>query len=172
MLNKRIEQAINEQINFEIYSAYIYLSMSSWFVSKGLNGMANWMEVQAQEEMTHAQKFYKYVMERGGRVLYTTVKGPETEWKSPLNAFEDALNHEMEVTRRINNIVTVALEEKDYATQSFLQWFVDEQVEEEASVSEIMDQLNLTEGHPNGLFMIDRELAQRTFVNTATAPKA
>lgn len=162
-LNKRVEQEINNQVNAEFWSAYLYLSMSAYYDSLGLGGFANWMRIQFQEEQMHALKLFDYIQERGGEVKLLPIKEVPTSWNSPLTAFEETYKHEQHVTALINNLYEVAIEEKDHATQSMLTWFIDEQVEEEASVSEILDQLKLVEGKGNGLFMIDRELRGRTF---------
>ena len=163
MLNREIADTLNSQMNFEMYSANIYMSMATWFDARNLVGFANWMKVQYSEEMFHFTKFYDYINERGGRVLLSGMDAPETEWDSPLAAFENALEHERIVTGRINDLVVQATEAKDHATVNFLQWFVGEQVEEEASVDGVIQQLKLMEGAPGGLFMLDRELAQRVF---------
>jgi ferritin len=165
MLSKRMEEALNEQINAEFESAYLYLSMATWFEEKNLDGMANWMMIQFQEEQTHALKFYNYVNERGGRVLLKPIEGPKTEWDGILQVFEETLKHEQLVTSLINNLVNIAIEEKDHATNSMLQWFVNEQVEEEANADKIINQLKMIGDHPQGIFMIDREMASRTFVD-------
>jgi len=167
MLNKEIQDALNSQMNFEMYSANIYMSMATWFDAKNLVGFANWMKVQYSEEMFHFTKFYNYIDERGGRVLLSGMDAPATEWDSPLAAFANALEHEQIVTGRINDLVVQATETKDHATVNFLQWFVGEQVEEEASVDGVIQQLNLVEGAPGGLFMLDRELGQRVFTPPA-----
>ncbi len=172
MISDNMVKAINEQINAEMYSAYLYLSMEAYFKDLGMDGAAHWMECQAQEEITHAMKFYYYLNERGARVKLSAIDGPETEWKSPLAVFENALAHEQKVTSLINDLVTLANEEKDYATASFLNWYVDEQVEEEAHADEIRSKLKLAEGAQGALFMIDKELAARIFVNTAFGPSA
>lgn len=161
MLKPGIQDALNKQLNGELYSAYLYWSMAAYFHDLSLDGFAHWMEQQAKEELTHAQKFYGYIVERGGRVLLTPVAGPDTEWKSPLTAFEAALQHEKEVTSRINAIVDQAIEEKDHATCNFLQWFVAEQVEEESSVDTIVQHLKLVGDNKMGLLMLDRELGKR-----------
>ncbi len=163
MLNKRVEQELNKQINAELYSAYFYLSMSAYFESKNLNGFANWMRIQAQEEQSHAMKIYDYVNERGGRVTLTEIESPQTEWNNAKTVFEDVYKHEQLVTSLINNLVTIANEEKDYATFNFLQWFISEQVEEEANASDILEQLNFIGDNTSGIFMLDRELKQRVF---------
>jgi ferritin len=169
MLDKKMEDALNDQLNWELYSSYLYASMSAYFQAQNLTGFANWMRVQAMEELTHAGKFFDFINERGGKVALKAVDGPPTEWKSPGSAFEDALGHEQKVTGRINDLVDLALDQRDHATNIFLQWFVTEQVEEEASVGEILHQLKLVGDHPDRLFMIDRELGQRTFTMPATS---
>jgi ferritin len=167
MINERMEGAINEQINWELYSAYLYFSMAAYFDSMSLKGFASWMRIQAMEEQTHVKRFYDYLTSRGGRVLLSEIKAPETEWKSPLDVFEETLKHEEVVTGRINDLVDISLEIKDHATNSFLKWFVDEQVEEEESADEVIQSLKLNENNPGGLFMIDKELAARVFVPPA-----
>lgn len=164
MLKETVEKALNDQINAELYSSYIYLAMSAYFESIDLKGFANWMRVQAQEELVHVAKFFDFVNERSGKVTLQPVEGPPSEWASPLDAFEGAYKHECYITERINKLVDLARDESDHATYNFLQWFVGEQVEEEASADEIVQQLKLVGGQGHGLFMIDRELAQRTFV--------
>ena len=160
-MNKSIEKAFNEQINAEIFSAYLYLSMAAYFDSKSLQGMSLWMKYQAQEEMTHAMKFYDFIFDRGGKVDLKEIKKPQSSWESPLNVFEEALLHEKKVTSLINDLVALSDKEKDYASKAFLQWFVTEQVEEEASASEIVDKLKLINDHPSSLFILDKELALR-----------
>ncbi len=163
MISKKMEEALNEQVNAEMYSAYLYLSMESYFRSLNLNGFANWMRVQTQEEMMHAIKIYDFVNERGGRITLKAIEGPPTKWKSPLAVFEAVYAHERKVTGLINNLVNLAVEEKDHATNTFLQWFVNEQVEEESSADEIVQQLKMMKNAPGGMFMFDRELGQRVF---------
>jgi len=163
MLSEKMEKALNEQINAEIYSAYLYLSMSAYLESVDLPGFANWMRVQWQEELAHAQKFYTYVFERDGRVVLAGIEAPPTEWKSPLEAFEETLKHERHVTQRIHDLVRLAREVGDVATENFLQWFVTEQVEEEASAKALIQQLKLVGNEGQGLFLTDRELATRVF---------
>jgi len=164
MIDQKMEDALNEQINWELYSSYLYLSMSAYFESVNLKGFSNWMRVQSMEELTHFKRFYDYLLNRGGRVKMKEIPAPPVEWKSPVNVFEEVLKHETEVSRRINTLIDLASELKDHATVSFLKWFVDEQVEEEASTHDIIESLKLTSDNPSGLFMIDRELNQRTFV--------
>ncbi|MCD4823599.1 MAG: ferritin [Phycisphaerae bacterium] len=163
MLNRKIEEALNDQFNFEMYSANIYMSMAAYFDSINLTGLAGWMKIQYQEEMFHTMKFYDFINDRGGRVVMTALDAPPTDWATPLAAFENALAHERIVTGRINNMVTLAMEEKDHATVNFLQWFVAEQVEEESSVDAVIQKLKLMADAPGGLFMLDRELGQRVF---------
>jgi len=169
MISKKIEKALNEQVNAELFSAYLYLSMEAYFKSLNLNGFANWMRVQTQEEITHAMKIYEFINERGGRITLKAIEGPETEWDSPLAVFKAVYEHEQKVTGLINDIVNLAIEEKDHATNTFLQWFVNEQVEEESSADDMVQQLKMMEKSPGGLFMLDRELAQRVF--TPPAPE-
>ncbi|KPK47431.1 MAG: ferritin [Dehalococcoidia bacterium SM23_28_2] len=161
MIDQRMEKALNRQLNAELYSAYLYLSMAAHFQSVNLAGFANWMRVQAKEELMHAMKFYDYVNERGGRVTLQAVDKPPSRWDSPLAVFENVYQHEQKVTSLINELVDLAVEAKDHATNNFLQWFVSEQVEEEASADEVVQKLKLVGDDPSGLFMIDRELAQR-----------
>jgi len=163
MLSTQMEEAINKQINAEIYSSYLYLSMCAYFESTGLAGSASWMQQQAQEEMFHAMKMFSYVNERGGRVILQAVEQPQTEWTSASDVFANVLSHEQKVTGLINDLVNLALDERDHATNIFLQWFVSEQVEEEASAGDIVDKLKLIGNDANGLFMLDRELGQRQF---------
>ncbi len=168
MLKKKMQKALNEQINAEMYSAYLYLSMESYFQSISLGGFASWMRGQVQEELMHSMKFYDFVNERGGRVSLDSINKPETSWKSPLAAFEHILKHEQLVTSLINDLVELAIGEKDHASNIFLQWFVTEQVEEEASVGEIVDKLKLIQDNSSGLFLLDAEMGKRVF----TLPQA
>ena len=163
MLKTSIEKAFNEQVNAETYSAYLYLSMAAWFEGQQLTGFAHWMKVQAQEEMTHALRFYNNIHERGGKVRLTAIKAPETSWASPLAAFEAVLKHEVLVTGLIHKLVALAREENDYASENFLQWFVKEQVEEEGSAEEAIGKLKLVNETPGGLFMLDKDMAARVF---------
>lgn len=167
-MNEKIRNAFNEQIRAELYSAYLYLSMSAYFQSMNLPGFANWMRCQSQEEILHAMKFYSFIHDRGGRVTLGPIDGPPTEWKSPLNVFEEAYQHERKVTGMINNLVDLALQERDHAANAFLQWFVTEQVEEESSADGVVQQLKIAGDQGSGLFMIDRELAARVFTMPAT----
>jgi len=162
MLKENLEEKLNEQINAELYSAYLYQAMAAYFESEDLDGFANWMDIQAQEELSHARKIYDFINERGGRVKLDTIEAPKTEWGSSLNAFQDAYAHEQKVTGMINDLVDLAAQENDHAADSFLQWFVDEQVEEEDSVNTIVQKLKMVEGSGSGLYMINNELGQRT----------
>ena len=170
MLKPKIEKAINKQINAELWSAYLYLSMSSYFHSINLSGFANWMWIQAQEEVTHAMRLYNHVVERGGRVILEAIDKVPTEWKSPQHVFEETYKHEQKVTHLIENLVNLAEKEKDRATLNMLQWFIDEQVEEENSADEILQKLKLIGENGSGLFMLDRELQQRVFTPPADLP--
>jgi len=163
MLSKTMEKALNEQINAEFYSSYMYLSMSTYFDSIGLPGAAQWMRAQTQEESFHGMKLFGYVNERGGRVALKAIKQPPVEWKSTLHVFQEILSHEQKVTGLINNLVNLALEEKDHATNIFLQWFVSEQVEEEANVGAVLDKLKLIGKDTTALFTLDATLGQRVF---------
>jgi len=161
MLSERMLNALNRQVNAELYSAYLYLSMAAYFESINLKGFANWMKIQAQEELSHAMKFFDYINERGGRVKLEAIEKPPNEWDSPLHAFEATYEHEQKVTKMINDLVNMAMEEKDHATYNMLQWFVAEQVEEEASADEIRQQLRLIGEDGRGILMLDRELGKR-----------
>lgn len=161
MMNERIEKAINEQMNRELYSSYLYLSMAAYAEATNFKGAANWMKVQAREELLHMMKFFNFVCDRDGRVQLKALDGPPVEWKSLQQLFEEALKHEKYVTSCINDLVGLAVETKDTAAQVFLQWFVNEQVEEEAAAKNIVEQLKMVAGAPAALFLIDKELAMR-----------
>lgn len=158
-----MNKMLNEQINAEMFSSYLYLSMSCWFESKGLSGFASWMHVQSKEETFHAEKFINFINERGGRVYLDSLDKPDSDWKSPLAVFEEALQHEEMISGRINDLVDFAVKDKDHASNNFLQWFVAEQVEEEASVGAVVDSLKLIGNDSAGLFALDLELAKRVF---------
>ncbi len=163
MIGKKMQDAMNDQINAETFSAYLYWSMAAYFESENLPGFAGWMRVQAQEEMVHAAKLAGFIHERGGRVLLKAIKAPATEWDSALAAFEAAYKHEQLVSGRINGLVDLAASQKDHASAAFLQWFVTEQVEEEASADAIVQKLKRVQKAPGGLYMLDREMGARTF---------
>ena len=166
MLSGKVQNALNHQLNAELYSSYLYLSMSAYFTHTDLEGFAHWMYVQAQEEALHAKKFYDFINQRGERVNLTQIDAPPTDWESPVAVFENTLDHERKVTSLINELVDTAMEERDHATSIFLQWFVTEQVEEEESVGSVLRKLKLLKDSKNGLFMIDCELLQRSSVST------
>ena len=163
MLSEKMQEALNKQLNAELYSAYLYLSMAAYYYSINLNGFANWMKVQNQEETVHAMKFYQFINERGGMIWLDAIAKPPTTWSTPLEVFEETLKHEEKVTGLINNLVDLAMAERDHATNAFLQWFITEQVEEEASANEIIQNLKLAGNDPHALFMLDRELGTRVF---------
>jgi ferritin len=168
MISKKMQDALNGQINAELYSAYLYLSMEAYFQSQNLTGFANWMRVQTQEELMHAMKMYDFVNGRGGRVILKSIAQPLAEWESALAVFEAVLKHEQKVTGLINDLVNLAVDEKDHATNSFLQWFVNEQVEEEDSAGKVLGQLKLIKDSPQAVFMMDKEMGQRVFTPPAT----
>ena len=163
MLKSDMLEALNKQINAEMYSAYLYLSMSAHFESKDLQGHANWTRCQAQEELVHAMKIYDHVNERGGRVELRPIDGPQVEWDSPTAVFEHVYSHEQKVTGMINDLVELSIKSRDHATTNFLQWFIDEQVEEEASANEVLQKLKMVGNEGSGLFMVDQELIKRVF---------
>lgn len=167
MLSEKMEKALNEQVNWEMYSSYFYLSMSSYFESISLAGCAQWMRAQVQEELYHAIKIYDYINERGGRAIMEAIVKPPTDWDSPLAVFEEVLSHEQKVTGLINDLVNLALDERDHATNIFLQWFVSEQVEEEDTVGTVLDKFKLIGGDKSGLFVLDQELGNRVFTPPA-----
>ena len=164
MISKKLQKAINEQINFEMFSSYLYLSMSANLDSMGLKGGSNWMRVQAQEELGHIMKFYDHMLERKATIELLQIDKPQGSWDSVLEAFSDALKHEEIVTKRINALADLAIKESDHATLNFLQWFIAEQVEEEANVSDVIDKLNLVGNSTEGLFQVDKELGLRVYV--------
>jgi ferritin len=162
-MDEKMVEALNSQLNAEMYSAYLYLSMGAYFEDLDLSGFANWMKVQAQEEMSHAMKIHDYIIQRGDRVLLTKIDAPQTEWNSPVNAFEHVYEHEQKVTGLINQLVNLALSLGDHATNNFLQWFVAEQVEEEESSSGILKKVKMSNDSLSAMVMLDTELAQRIF---------
>ena len=161
MLGEAVEEAMNEQIRNELFSAYQYLSMAAYCESENLPGFARWMRAQAREETEHAMKFYDFILERNGRVLLQGIDGPVVEFGSPLEVFERALEHEKEVTAMINDLYGLAVRENDYASQTFLQWFVTEQVEEEKNAGDVVETLKMVGDKSEALFLLDRELGQR-----------
>lgn len=167
-MNKMFD-AFNEQIKKEFYSAYLYLSMSAYVSDLGLPGFTSWLRVQAQEEVTHATKMYDYVLARGGKITLKAIDAPPVAWKTPLHVMEEALKHEKFVTKWINELVDLAIKEKDHSARNFLAWYVDEQVEEEQTFGDIVSALKLIKGEGQGLLMMDRELGGRTFVDETQA---
>ena len=163
MMNEKMEKAFLEQINKELFSEYLYLSMKAYFADLNLQGFVNWMDVQVQEEHAHAMGMFDYVIERGGRVILNAIDKPENNWNSPLEVFKAILAHEQFVTKSINSVADVADEVKDRAAAIFLNWYIKEQVEEEANVGGILAQLELIGEDKNGLFALDKELATRVF---------
>ena len=161
MLGPEIQDAMNEQIKSELYSAYQYLSMAAYCESANLPGFASWMRAQAREETEHAMKFYDFVLDRSGRVVLRGIEGPVVEFGSPLEVFEWALGHEQKVTAMINDLYGLAVRENDYASQAFLQWFVTEQVEEEKNTGDVVETLKMIGDKSEALFLLDRELGQR-----------
>lgn len=163
MFNKEVEAAFNAQINAEFWSAYLYLSMSMHFAHEGYSGIANWFAVQFKEEQDHATILMNYVNSRGGKVVLAPIAEVDTEWKSPVDAFEQTLAHEKKVTSLINNLYSVAVDNKDYASQNTLQWFINEQVEEEETAQGYIDALRMIGDNGYGLYMFDKELAARVY---------
>ncbi|OGO29163.1 MAG: ferritin [Chloroflexi bacterium RBG_16_52_11] len=161
MINKTVQDAINEQIKNELYSAYLYLSMSAYFEAENLPGFAHWMRVQAGEEQEHAMKFYAYVCERSGRVQLKAIDQPPFEWSSTMEVFQQVLQHEQKVTSLIHNLFTLALKENDYPTQVMLHWFINEQVEEEKNASAILEQVKMIEARGSAILYLDHELGER-----------
>lgn len=168
MLSEKLLKSINEQINFEFYSSYHYLAMASYCESVDLSGFANFFKVQAQEELFHAMKFYDYIFQSNGSVTLDAIKKPNTEFYNILNVFEAGYEHEKEVTRRIYNLADIASEEKEYATIALLNWFINEQVEEENTFNNIIKKLKRCESNSAALYMLDDELAARVYTPPTT----
>ncbi|PIW69528.1 MAG: ferritin [Ignavibacteriales bacterium CG12_big_fil_rev_8_21_14_0_65_30_8] len=165
MINPKTEKMLNKQLNDELYSSYFYLAMSAYFENNAFEGFAKWMRTQSEEERVHAMKIYDYIHRVGGKVKLTAIKTPQTEWANPLAVFKDTYKHECDVTKSINTIVEMAVNLKDHATNNFMQWFISEQVEEEATAQRLLDQLKFIGNDKQGLFMLDREMGQRTVNN-------
>ncbi len=161
MLNSTVQNAINEQIKNELYSAYLYLSMSAYFEAANLPGIAKWMRIQSNEEVEHAMKFFDFVNDRGGRVTLKAIDQPPSEWSTAQAAFEQVLEHEQKVTGMIHSLYALATKENDYPTQVLLHWYIDEQVEEEKNASLIVEQVRMIGDHPNALLMLDHRLGKR-----------
>lgn len=162
MISKKMLDALNNHLNEEVYSSYLYLSMAAYFEHKNLNGFAQWFKIQSQEEYVHGMKFYTFINQVGGKVNLKAIKTPKTTWKSVTEAFKDTLAHEKKITGLIHKLVDLAMQSKDYAANNFLQWFVTEQVEEENTVEEIIHKLEMIGDNKGGLYMLDRELGTRT----------
>lgn len=161
MIKKSVQDAINAQINEELYSAYLYAAMRAYFEELNLKGFSNWMRIQVEEELFHAKKFANFLFDRSGKVAFKAIKEPKVEWKSVLEAFQAAYKHECHISECINKLATLAEKESDHATRAFLEWYITEQVEEEANADAMVNNLKLVEGAPSGLFMLDREAGQR-----------
>ncbi|WP_035292955.1 ferritin [Clostridium sp. KNHs214] len=168
MISQRLFDELNKQVNYEFYSEYLYLAMAAYCESLDLEGFGNFFKVQAEEERFHAMKLFNYINEMDGRVTLDAIEKPCNEYESALNVFEKALEHEKFVTSRIYHLSDIATEEREHATISFLKWYIDEQVEEEASFSKLVKKLKLLKDDSHGLFMLDSELAQRTFTPPVT----
>ncbi|MDR1124766.1 MAG: ferritin [Deltaproteobacteria bacterium] len=172
MAGNKMYEALNEQIKYELYSSYLYLSMSAYFSEAGLNGFANWMMVQAKEEMTHANKLYGYLISRGAPIKLLPIDGPPSAWKSPLDVLQEGLKHERFVTSRFNMLMDLADKSKDHASKIFLQWYVTEQVEEEENFTDLVNKLKFIKDDGGALFMLDKDLAARAFVDSTQAAEA
>jgi ferritin len=161
MLSAKMQKALNTHLNEEFYSSYLYLSMAAYFEAKNLKGFANWFRIQTQEEYMHGMKFFDFILQKGGKVTLAQIAAPIIEWKSISEVFAETLKHEQKITGLINKLVEVAMLEKDFATNNFLQWFVTEQVEEEANVEEIIQKIEMIGDNKSGLYMLDNELGAR-----------
>ena len=161
MKSSKVEQALNKQINAELYSSYLYLSMAAFFESNDLQGFAKWFRLQADEEYAHGMKIFDYIHDIGGKVTLSEIKGPKTGWDSFLAVFQETSKHEQQVTKSINDIVDLAMAEKDHATVNFLQWFISEQVEEEAIAEQNVRKMEMIGDSKSGLYMLNRELGSR-----------
>ncbi len=161
MISQKMQEALNKQINEETFSAYLYFSMAAYFENANLKGFANWMKIQAGEELFHTTKFYNHILDRGGEVKLLAVDEPQQKWDSALDAFEGALKHEQHITKCIHDLTDLAIESKDHAARNLLNWFVDEQVEEENTASEIVDKLKMIGDNGPMLLMLDSEMGQR-----------
>jgi ferritin len=171
MIGKKLLEALNKQVNAELYSGYLYISMAAYLESINLKGATHWMHVQAREEFNHAMRFFTYINAAGGRVNLAPIEVPATEWKSPLAVFENAYDHERKVTAMIHNLVKLAMKEDDFSANAMLQWFVTEQVEEEEHANEVVQKLKLV-GDGSALFMVDQELGARILVPAFPEPGA
>lgn len=172
MINENVGKVLNDQVNKELYSSYLYLSMSAYFSNIGLLGFANWTRVQAQEELAHATLIYDFLISRGEKISLMAINTPPSDWSSPLNVMEEILKHEEFVTGLINNIISVAEKEKDRATMSYMNWFVDEQVEEESNAQDIIAKLKLIGDDKSALYLLDKDLSTRVFVQPVIKPSS
>lgn len=163
MINEKVRDAMNEQVKLELESFYVYMSMVAYFHNKGLDGMAHWMRCQAHEEMIHAMKFFDHIIDRGGAVTLLDLKQIKTAWKEPLEAWQDAYEHEKFITGKINNLIKISREENDYTSEPLLSWFLNEQIEEEKNTDKVSRELAMVGGSQEGILMLDRELAARVF---------
>jgi ferritin len=163
MIPDKITKAFNEQVMHEFYSAYLYLSMAAWLETEGLEGMGRWMRVQVLEEMMHAMKFFDHILERGGKTELLAIEKPPVKWASPLAAFQNALEHEEFITGKINDLMTLSLAEGDHASRTMLQWFVDEQIEEETNATKNVYNIKMVGDKGQGMLMLDREMGARVF---------
>ena len=161
MLSKKVEKALNDQLNMEYSSAYVYQAMAAYFSDINFSGFAAWMDNQAEEERTHARKIYDYILERSGKVALSEIRAPKSQYKSALEAFEDSLKHEKAVTKSIEKLYVLAKDEKDFGTEVFLQWFITEQIEEESTVESIIDKFKMLEGTNTALYLLNNELGSR-----------
>ncbi len=171
MLKDTVYKKLNDQINSEIYSAYLYFSMAGYFESINLKGFANWMVVQAQEELTHAHRLYSYIINKGEKPKMTAIDAPPHSWSSPLDAMQDVYSHECKVSEMINECVSLALKESDHSSNTMLQWFVNEQVEEEAAADDVVQKLKLISDNSTGLFLLDNELSKRVLQSAGPPPE-
>lgn len=162
MTSPNMIDALNKHLNAELYASYLYLSLSAYYETVGLRGFAHWMRLQAQEEIGHAMRFYNFINDREGRVVLASIDAPPTDWPSPLAGFEAAYQHEKKVSKLIDDLVDIAIQERDHSANTFLQWFVNEQVEEEATAKEIIDKIEMVENDRSGLFLIDQQLGARS----------
>lgn len=163
MINEKVRNAMNEQVKLELESFYIYMSMVAYFHNQGLDGMAHWMRCQAHEEMIHAMKFFDHILDRGGAVTLLDLKQIKTTWKEPLEAWQDAYEHEKFITGKINGLTKISREENDYTSEPLLSWFLNEQIEEEKNTEKVSRELAMVKGSKEGILMLDRELAARVF---------
>ncbi len=164
MISKKMQDMLNEQMKNEFFSAYFYLSMAAWFTSKNLNGFANWFTVQAQEERDHATMIMDYILRVGGNVEFRAIEAPSADFKSPMDIFEKTLEHEQKVTGMINDLMGTAMDERDFKTQQFLQWYVNEQVEEEENANGLIEKLKISNNSEGGILYMDNEAAARVYV--------